>query len=93
LGPFFARLASKFEKSTNMTFKFFSSKKVSKNAKFQADFKSVGKVLKKFTKKVISKHVTEICTFSTCTHVCQTCFAYNFFGTFLKTFLTDLKSA
>jgi hypothetical protein len=26
----------------------------------------------------------EICTFSTFTHVCQTCFAYNFFGAFFK---------
>jgi hypothetical protein len=30
-------------------------------------------------KKVISKNVTEICTFFTFTHVRQTCFAYNFF--------------
>ncbi len=28
---------------------------------------------------VISKNVTEICTFSTFTHIRQTCFAYNFF--------------
>jgi hypothetical protein len=47
-------LASKFEKSTNMTFKKFfvdKIKKVSKNAEFHADFKSVEKVLKIFTKK------------------------------------------
>jgi|LakMenE01Jun11ns_1017448.scaffolds.fasta_scaffold9305158_1 hypothetical protein len=50
--PFFARLASKFEKSTNMTIKtFFLIKKSRKNAKFHADFKSIEKVLKKFTKK------------------------------------------
>ncbi len=30
-------------------------------------------------KKVISKNVMEICTFFTFTHVCQTCFASNFF--------------
>ncbi len=29
--------------------------------------------------KVICKNVVEICTFFTFTHVCQTCFAYNFF--------------
>ncbi len=54
LKPFFARLASKFEKSTNMTFKnffFFKSKKVSKNAEFHADFGSVEKAVKKCTKK------------------------------------------
>ncbi len=33
-------------------------------------------------KQVIIKNVTEICTFSTFTHVRQTCFAYNFFGAF-----------
>jgi hypothetical protein len=80
-GPFIARLASKFEKSTNMIKKncFFKSKKVSKNAEFHADFKSVKKTFKKCTKKVISKNMTKICTFSTFTHVHQTCFAYNFF--------------
>jgi hypothetical protein len=30
-------------------------------------------------KKVISKNMTEICTFFTFTHVRQTCLAYNFF--------------
>ncbi len=45
-----------------------------KNAEFHADFESV--------KKIISKNVTEICTFFTFTHVRQTCFAYNFFGAF-----------
>ena len=39
---------------------------VSKNAEFHADFESVEKVLKKCTQKnVISKSVTEICTFFT----------------------------
>ncbi len=56
---------------------FFFIKKAIKNIEFQADFK-FEKVVKKFTKKVISKNVTEICTFSTFTHVRQTCFAYNF---------------
>ncbi len=37
------------------------------------------KIWKNAPKKVISKNVTEICTFLTFTHVSQTCFAYNFF--------------
>jgi hypothetical protein len=46
LAPFFARLASKFEKSANMAKNFFFKvKKVSKNAEFHADFKSIEKVL------------------------------------------------
>jgi hypothetical protein len=55
--PFFVRLASKFSKSTNMTKKFFFVliKKIVKNAGFHADFKSVEKVVKKCTKKVLSK--------------------------------------
>jgi hypothetical protein len=32
-----------------------------------------------YQKKVISKNLTEKCTFFTFTHVRQTCFAYNFF--------------
>jgi len=49
---------------------------VSKNAEFHADFESVEKM---YQKKVISKNVTEKCTFFTFTYVRQTCFAYNFF--------------
>ncbi len=50
--------------------------------------------LKNVQKKVISKNVMKICTFSTFTHVRQTCFAYNFIWVhFLKTFSSDLKSA
>jgi hypothetical protein len=47
------RLASKFEKSTNMTKKMYfeKSKKVSKNAEFHANFESVEKVVKKCTQK------------------------------------------
>jgi phosphoenolpyruvate carboxylase len=57
LALFFACLASKFEKSTNITFKKMlkKSNKVSKNAEFHADLKSVEKVFYKCTKKVISK--------------------------------------
>jgi hypothetical protein len=50
-------LASKFAKSANMTQKIFLLKNsmwVSKNAEFHADFESVEKVLKKFTKKKVT---------------------------------------
>ncbi len=47
-----------------------------------------------YQQKVISKNVTEKCTFFTFTHVRQTCFAYSFFLVhFFKTFSTDSKSA
>ncbi len=51
--PFFARLASKFEKSTYMTLNIFFEKikKVSKNAEFHVDFESVQKVVKQCTNK------------------------------------------
>ncbi len=35
--------------------------------------------------------MTEICTFSTFTHVRQTCFAHNFFGAFLKNFFKGFE--
>jgi hypothetical protein len=35
-----------------------------------------------YQKKVVSKNMLEIYTFSTFTYVRQTCFAYNFFGAF-----------
>jgi hypothetical protein len=49
------RLASKFEKSTNMIIKKKKNliKKGIKNAQFHADFKSVEKVLKNVPKKVL----------------------------------------
>jgi hypothetical protein len=53
--------------------------KVSKNAEFHADFESVEKVLKKRTKKVISKTVSEICTFFTFTHVVKLVLLITFF--------------
>jgi hypothetical protein len=68
-------------------------RKVSKNAEFHADFKPVEKVLKIVPKKVIGENVTKICTFSTFTHVHQTCLLITFFWCFFKTFSTDLKSA
>jgi hypothetical protein len=54
--------------------------------------------LKKFykivPKKVFSKNVTEICTFSTVTHVRQPFFLLKLFLVhFLKTFSTDFKPA
>jgi hypothetical protein len=67
---------------------------VSKNAEFHVDFESVEKVSKNAQKKVISKNITEKCTFFTVTHVRQTSFAYNFILVhFLTTFSTDSKSA
>jgi hypothetical protein len=57
-------LQSKFTKSANESKKKFVLKNliwVYKNAEFHADFESVEKM---HQKKVISKNVTEICTFS-----------------------------
>jgi hypothetical protein len=87
--PFFAFLTSKFEKSSNMTFKKFFAKikKGLKNAEFHADLKSIKKVLKNF----ISKIVNEICTFSTFTHVHQTCLAYNFFWCLFYNFFNGFE--
>jgi hypothetical protein len=52
LAPFFVRLASKFEKSTNMTKNCFTKpKQVSQNAEFHADFKFDENVFEKSTKK------------------------------------------
>ncbi len=56
--------------------------KVSKNAEFHADFESVKKVVKKCTKKVISKtSLTNIskCEKSTIVPISVTFFANNFF--------------
>jgi hypothetical protein len=49
---------------------------VSKKAEFHVDFKSIKKFLKNVPKNVISKNVTEICTFSTFTHVRQNLFCF-----------------
>ncbi len=65
---------------------FNKSKKVSKNAEFHADFKSVEKVLKNAPKKVLSKT-------SLTTWVKVDIFAKKFyFVNFFTTFSTDLKS-
>ncbi len=48
---------------------------------------------KMYKQKVISKIVRKMCTFSTFTHVCQSCFAYNLFlVNFLKSLSMDFKS-
>jgi hypothetical protein len=59
-------LQSKFTKSANKSQKEFLlqiSICVSKNPEFYADFDSVEKVWKNVPEKVISKNMTEICTF------------------------------
>jgi hypothetical protein len=52
---------------------------IKKTQKFTLISNPVKKFLKNVPKKVLSKNVTEICTFSTFTHVRQICFAYNLF--------------
>jgi hypothetical protein len=64
--PFRPHLHTKFRKSANKSKKNFSPKYIKgiKNAEFHADFKYVDKDLQEFpVKKVISKNVTEMCTF------------------------------
>jgi hypothetical protein len=57
-GTIFCAFGLKLRKSINITYIFFfGSKKVSKNAEFHADFKSVEKVFKKCTKKAKSKTI------------------------------------
>jgi hypothetical protein len=90
-------LASKFEKSTNVTLKKFfgkKSKKVSKEAEFNADFESVEKVVKNAPKKVISKTSLTNMSKSEKSAFFSHVFANNFFLVhFFKTFSTDSKSA
>jgi hypothetical protein len=76
-------------------FFFEKIKKCVKKRRISRCFRIRWKSFKKmYQKKVISKNVTEKCTFFTFTHVRQTCFAYNFFLVhFLTTFSTDSKSA
>jgi hypothetical protein len=54
--PFFARLASKFSRSANMTKKNFFIKKDIKNAEFHAYFEFVEKVVKNAPKKKFDEH-------------------------------------
>ncbi len=95
--PFFwaVHLRSKFTKSANKRRKFFFLQEfnldIKKTAEFHADFESIENVFKKCVNKVISKDVTEICTFSTFTHVRQTCFAYNFLWCIFYNFFNGLK--
>jgi hypothetical protein len=93
----FARLASKFEKSTNMTKnKFFYQKRCQKTQNFMLISNSLEKFfLKMHQKTVVSK--------TSLTNMSKTrkrksayfrhIFANTFCGTFFKTFSTDLKSA
>ncbi len=59
------------------------------------NFTLISNPLKKFWKNapkiVISKHVPEICTFLTFTHVRQTCVAYNFFCVFFNNFFNEFE--
>ncbi len=64
-----------------------------KKGRISCCFNSDEKFCKKCKKSYQQKCDVKIFTSSTFTHVRQTCFAYNFFGTFLKTFSTDFKSA
>ncbi len=96
LAPFFARLASKFEKSTNMNFKKCLKKitKVSKTQNFTPISNPLKKCLKNNSqKKVISKTSLTNMSKRGKSAFFRHVFANNFFGTFLKTFSTDLKSA
>jgi hypothetical protein len=53
-----------------------------KNAEFLADFKPIEKVLKICTKKVISKNMTEICTFTLVLLITFGAFFKHFFNRF-----------
>ena len=72
---------------------FFNQKRFQKMQNFMLISNPLKKFWKMHTQKVISKNVTEICTFFTFTYVRQTCFACNFFCAFFTTFSTDSKSA
>ncbi len=81
-----------------MTLKIFffwqKIKMVSKNAEFHADFESVEKVVKKCTKKVISKTSLTNMSKSEKSAYFLNVFDNNFFLLhFFKTFSTDSKSA
>ncbi len=52
---------------------------------------SLKKCWKNAHKKVITKNVTEICTFFTFIHVRKICFAYNFFGAFFNNFFNGFE--
>ncbi len=77
-----------------LTWLFFwkNRKRCQKTQNFTLTSNPLKKFWKNVPKKVISKNVTEKCTFFTFTHVRQTCFAYNFVH-FFTTFSTYSKSA
>jgi hypothetical protein len=64
---------------------------VSKNAEFHADFESVVKVLKKCTKKVIGKNMTEICAFSHLIMFVRLVLLITFFGATFYNFFNGFK--
>ncbi len=74
----FAHLVSKFEKALIWPKYIFFFKGIQKR-RILHWFQIRWKVFKNVPKKAISKNVMKICTFSTFTHVRQTCFAYNLF--------------
>ena len=88
--PFFARLASKFEKSSNMTFKKTFLKKNQKRYQKTQNFTLISnplkKLLKNIQKKVISNtSLTNMSKSGKSTYIRQV-FANNFFGTLFKLF-------
>ncbi len=89
-------MGAKLKSKTHLLNTFFEKiEKVVKKRRISRWFRIRWKSFEKmYQKKVISKNVTEKCTFFTFTHVRQTCFAYNFFLVhFFTTFSTDSKSA
>ncbi len=55
---------------------------------FQFRWKSFKNI---YQQKAICKNMTAVCTFSTFSHVRQTCFAYNFFYAFFKNFFNGFE--
>ncbi len=91
----FLRICSQSSKKVQIWPKKKFSEKIEKDVKkrrisrwFRIRWKSCEKI---YQKKVISKNVTEKCTFFTFNHVRQTCFAYNFFHNFFNGFEISVK--
>jgi hypothetical protein len=66
-------------------------KRCQKTQNFTLISNPLKKFLKNAQKKVISKNMTEKCTFFTFTHVRQTYFAYYFFGAFFHNFFNGFE--
>ena len=87
LSPFMRVRLQNFVKVQNRVTKICLKKSigVSKNAEFYAEFKSVGKVAKKFTQKSYGQNTKKNRTFSTFTTGHQSFWLITFFGwTFFK---------